>query len=46
MDGYYDNGNEVCDKCHPSCKTCSLGNSISNCLSCDLLNENREFFKS
>ncbi len=34
MDGYYDNGNELCLKCDYRCLTCS---SSASCLTCDSL---------
>jgi proprotein convertase subtilisin/kexin type 5 len=41
-DGYYDNSG-TCELCHISCETCSGGNQLTNCLSC---NETRKYFTS
>ena len=32
---FYDNTAALCNGCHYSCKTCSLGNAATDCLSCD-----------
>lgn len=33
LDGFYDNKNLVCEKCHSTCLTCS-GSSIHQCKTC------------